>query len=387
MTERRNPALVDAALDLHAAGEIEADTYVVDLDTVDANARALAETAAASDVGLWFVAKQYGRNPLVTAAVAAHVPAAAAIDVREVDGLVTAGARVGNVGHITQVPVRRLPGVLRHEPDFVTVFDRGNLEAVAAASEDVGRVQRVLLKIASDPAGVYPGQEGGFEVADVRGVLEHADALPGVDVVGVTGFPCLLLDPTIGRPVGTATLDRVLAAAEVLRDAGITPEISLPSHSSVSTIPVVAGLGGTWAEPGHALTGTTPEHVLRDDLREVPALVYVSEVAQLGGSTSVFGGGFYPRGRAESVLVACADGRRRGRLLDAPAENIDYYRRFTWTGDGPAARVGDPAVMAFRTQVFVTRSRVAVVSGVSSGRPVVRGLFDSQGRRLDGEPG
>ena len=40
---------------------------------------------------------------------------------------------------------------------------------------------------------------------------------------------------------------------------------------------------------------------------------------------------------------------------------------------------GDPAVMAFRTQFFVTRSRVAVVKGLSSGKPELAGLYSALG--------
>ena len=36
---RRNPRLVEAAIALHQAGEIPANAYVLDLDTVEENAR------------------------------------------------------------------------------------------------------------------------------------------------------------------------------------------------------------------------------------------------------------------------------------------------------------------------------------------------------------
>ncbi|PZF82691.1 alanine racemase [Jiangella anatolica] len=384
MTERRNPALVEAAIDLHRSGAVEPDTYVIDLDAVDHNAAALAAAGGRHGVELWFVAKQYGRNPLVTATVAQHLPLAAAIDHREAGALLGAGARLGNLGHLVQVPARRLPRLLAAGPAYVTVADEQNLAAVAAAASagGRGRVQPVLLKIRGAAESTFPGQDGGFEVSDVAGVLAFAAELGGVRIAGATGFPCLSFDTAAGRPRPTGTLERVLAAAATLRAAGLDPVLSLPSHTSVSTIPQIAALGGTVGEPGHSLTGTTPEHAVDAGLTERPALVYVSEIAQLGSAPSVFGGGFYSRGRARDLVVATAGGVRRATLRDTPAGSIDYYRRFDWLGDGGGARVGDTAVMAFRTQIFVTRSRVAVVSGIGSGRPRLDGVFDALGGRV-----
>lgn len=378
MTERRNPALIEAARELHATGAIEPDTYVVDRDTVVANAAGLAAAALRHGVEPWFVTKQLGRTPALTAAVAAHIPRATAIDVREARAVVRGGALLGNVGHLVQVPRRALPEVLGADPDHVTVYDVANLRAVADAAARLGRRQPVLLRIAGDAATTYPGQEGGIEPADVAQVLELADGLEHVRVAGVTGFPCLLFDSAAEVVRPTPTAERVLAAARALREAGIDPVVNLPSHSSCSTIPLVAELGGTHVEPGHALTGTTPEHAVREDLPERPAIVYVSEVAQESPTAAIFGGGFYPRGHARHVLLG-ADARR-ATLVDTPAENIDYYRRLRLPADAAAARLGEVAVMAFRTQIFVTRSRVAVVDGVHAGRPTVVGVFDATGR-------
>ena len=382
MTRRRNPALLEAAVELHTQGAIEPDTYVIDRDAVNRNAAALAAAADRHRVELWFVAKQYGRNPLITETIARHLPWATAIDAREADALLAGGAQLGNLGHLVQVPRRRLPSLLARQPSYVTVYDTDNLAAVAQAAAAVGIVQPVLLKIAGDPASVYPGQDGGILPDEIERVLAVANRYPSVRVAGATGFPCIVFDQAAGTTTGTGTLERVLQAGKILQRNGLDAKLSLPSHTSVSTIPMIAGLGATFGEPGHALTGTTPEHAVNPDLAEVPAMVYVSEIAQLGTAPSVFGGGFYARGGARSLQVHTAHGTRSAQLLDTPAENIDYYRRFEWTEDGPAAHVGDTAIMAFRTQIFVTRSRVAVVSGISTGRPHLDGVFDSLGRAL-----
>ncbi|MGC5617412.1 alanine racemase [Georgenia sp. Z1491] len=381
---RRNPLLVDAAAQLHADGRVEADTYVVDADAVEANAAALASVAAEHGVTAWFVVKQLGRNPALAARIARHLPRAAAIDLREARVLRSAGVELGNVGHLVQIPVRALDEALAWRPSHVTVYDRANLAAVAAAAERAGIVQDVLLRIAGDPASTYPAQEGGIDLADVAVLLEESDRMAAVRAVGVTGFPCVLLAPDTGEPRLTPTGELVEAAAGVLRDRGIDPVVSMPSLSSCSTIPVLAAHGATHVEPGHALTGTTPEHARRDDLPEVPAMVYISELARTEPDAAVLGGGFYARGHAEHALIDPRGAAVRGRLIGTPPENIDYYRRLGLeAGDRERVRLGDTAVMAFRTQIFATRSRVAVVSGAASGTPVIDGIYDSLGTRIE----
>ncbi|OUZ09042.1 hypothetical protein BHE97_11825 [Aeromicrobium sp. PE09-221] len=381
-TQRRNPALIDAAIALHRDGTIEPDTYVIDRDAVARNAAALAAAGREHGVDLWFVAKQYGRNPLVSTTIAEHIESATAIDHREAQMLLGAGVRLANLGHLVQTPVRRLPALLAAGPDYVTVTDTANLRAVARVASAQGRIQRLLLKIRGARNVTFPGQDGGFELDDVEGALLLARSIDGVEIAGVTGFPCISFDESAQRPEPTDTYPKVAEAAGILRGHGIEALLSLPSHTSVSTIGQIADLGGRFGEPGHALTGTTPEHAVRDDLAEQPALVYVSEIAQLGSAPSVFGGGFYSRGHARRMIVQTDRGLRAASLHKASAASIDYYRRFDWDGDGPAAQIGDTAVMAFRTQIFVTRSQVAVVSGVGIGAPRVDGVFDAQGRRL-----
>ena len=38
--------------------------------------------------------------------------------------------------------------------------------------------------------------------------------------------------------------------------------------------------------------------------------------------------------------------------------------------------------MSYRTQIFVTRSSVAVVKGIKEGNPKLLGIYDSQGRKI-----
>ncbi|MGV9313917.1 alanine racemase [Streptomyces sp. NPDC003691] len=379
----RNPELAEAASALHTSGAVPPDTYVMDLDAVEANAALLAAGAERTGIALWFVVKQFGRNPELIRAVARHIPAAAAIDADEARTLRTAGARLGNVGHLVQIPSRSLPGILAGRPSHVTVYDPANARAVSEAARALGFVQPVLIRLEGTDGACYPGQEGGVPLARLADFAEAAERLDGIRIAGVTAFPCVLCDPVTGVPTATANFRTALAARRLLAERGHHDLLlSAPSATSAASLPLLAELGATHGEPGHALTGTTPLHALDPHQPEKPAYLYVSEVAHIldDGRPAIHGGGFYPRSGVRTALLP-RTGARPG-VIGAPAENIDYYRLLDAPGGGRGVRVGDTALLAFRTQIFVTRSTVAVVSGLSSGTPRLTGLYDARGRAL-----
>lgn len=379
----RNPRLAETAAALHRDGRIPPDTYVMDLDAIEENAALLAAHADRLGLRLWFVVKQIGRNPELIRAIARHIPAFAAIDAREARVLHAAGARPGNLGHLVQIPHRALPELLAWRPEAVTVFDIGNTRAVSDAALRQGVVQDVLVRIEGAPGSVFPGQEGGVPPELLDAFAVEVERLPGVRIAGVTAFPCLSCDPGSGKAQPTPTFERVLEARVLLADRGHGDlKVSAPGATCAATLPLLAQRGATHGEPGHALTGTTPLHVADPAQPERPAYVYISEVAHIlaDGRPALFGGGFYPRGTVAGAYLP-----RSGERLpveDAPAENIDYYRLLSRPRHPRTAQVGDTAVLAFRTQIFVTRSHVAVVRGLASDRPELTGLYDSLGRLL-----
>ncbi|MFF2014245.1 alanine racemase [Streptomyces sp. NPDC058195] len=379
----RNPELVETATALHRSGAIPPDTYVMDLDTIEDNARMLAAEAGRLGLALWFVAKQFGRNPELIRAIARHIPKFAAIDAPEARILHAAGARAGNLGHLAQIPTRSLEEMLAWRPEAVTVYDVANAEAVSRAARRLGSVQHLLVRLQGAPGTVHPGQEGGVSPERLDDFAERVERLPGVRIAGVTAFPCLRCDPDTGEPEPTANLPLALAARDRLAARGHHGlKLSAPGASSVATLPLLARHGATHAEPGHALTGTTPLHA-SGHRSERPGYVYVSEVAHTlaDGRPAVYGGGFYPRARINDALLPRSGVRLA--VHDAPAENIDYYRLLEAPATPGDAGLGDTAVLAFRTQVFVTRSNVAVVAGLLSGTPRLRGLYNALGQTLD----
>ncbi|MFE4058198.1 alanine racemase [Streptomyces sp. NPDC059096] len=382
----RNPALVETATALHVSGAVPPDTYVVDADAVEANAALLAAEAGRLGLSLWFVVKQLGRNPALIRAVARHIPRFAAIDLSEARTLYAAGARAGNLGHLVQIPRRALPEMLARRPEAVTVFDLANARAVSDAAGGLGVVQDVFVRIESAAGSGHPGQEGGVPLDALDGFAAEVEGLPSVRVAGVTAFPCVVCAPDTGLPAPTATFELARSARELLAARGHRGlGLSAPGATSVTALPLLAGLGATHGEPGHSLTGTTPLHAVDPHQPERPAYVYVTEVAHTlaDGRPALFGGGFYARSGVRAALLPRTG--QRLRVCDAPAENIDYYRLLEPPTRGPGGvAAGDTAVLAFRTQIFVTRSTVAVVTGLSTGKPRLAGLYDARGRALEG---
>ena len=152
--------------------------------------------------------------------------------------------------------------------------------------------------------------------------------------------------------------------------------LNTPSATCTHSIPMIAAAGGTHGEPGHGLTGTTPYHAGHPDAEERPGYLYVSEVSHnLGDKAYCYGGGHYRRGHMKNALVGTTpENAKIVPVLPPDDSSIDYH--FELQQNCP---VSAAAVMAFRTQFFVTRSRVAVVKGLSSGKPELAGLYSALG--------
>ena len=391
LIRRRNPALVEQAIALHQAGRLPADTYVIDLDAVEANARHIAGVAARHGLKAYAMTKQMGRNgSFCRAAAKGGIGKAVAVDMECARATRRAGMGLGHLGHLVQVPRAEADAAASLAPDHWTVFNLEKAREAAAASHKRGRRQDLLLRIVAEGDRFYRGHEGGFAAADVVALADAVDAIEGARFSGVTTFPSQLFDAesrTVKPTPNLATLGR---AAEALARAGRSAiEINAPGTTSAAILPMLAAAGATQVEPGHGLTGTTPLHVF-EDLPEVPAVVYLSDVSNLVvGEAYCFGGGLYidpvfpdyPVRAVVSREPTVADAALAGVEIPVPAA-IDYYGMID-AGGAVKPRVGDSVVFGFRPQAFVTRAYTAGVSGLSSGDPVVETIYDAFGRPAD----
>jgi predicted amino acid racemase len=377
-TLKRNPRLIQTAFAFHRAGMIPPNTYLLDYDAVQANARLLYDAAQAANMSLYFITKQIGHNPPILDAIQrGGLLKGTAVDVVEAYTMASNGVTLGNVGHLTQIPTHDIEPILALGPEVVTVFSYEKAQQIAAANHDVD----LLLRVQRPDDFFYPGQVGGIELDSVVDIARRINALPHLRVVGVTSYPCLENDGNQLKPL--PNLETVLKARDLLeRELGYTLRcVNTPGATSVSALSLLSRYGVTHAEPGHALTGTTPLHASGDE-PETPAMVYVSEVSHIQGDTAyIYGGGFYRRSRVAAALI----GSQPEHLAESPvpcshpaADMIDYYGQLDGIPD--RVRVGDTVIAAFRAQIFVTRSHVAAMRGVQTDQPELLGLWDSRGR-------
>jgi len=382
---RRNPALIRHAIALHQAGKLPANSYVIDLDAVEANARAIADAARPLGLTVFAMTKQMGRNADFCAAIVrGGIPAAVAVDLECARAAHRGGLRIGHLGHLVQIPRAEADAAAHLAPDYWTVFNPEKAEQAGDAAARRGRVQNLLARIKAPGDIFYTGHEGGFDADDdIPRVADDLDKLPGARFAGITTFPALLFDVAKRTVSPTPNLRTLQRAAEALARAGRTNiEINTPGTTSATMLAALADAGATQVEPGHGLTGTTPLHV-GEDLPEVPAVVYLSEVSHNhAGLAYCFGGGLYidpvfPAYTPHAMVGADPDSAVPMPVEIPPPEAIDYYGMI----DGPG-RPGDSVVFGFRPQAFVTRAYTVGVSGLRAGTPTVHAVHDSWGRPI-----
>jgi len=387
---RRNPDLVRAAVELHQAGAIPPNSYVLDLDAIRRNSRLIKRAAHKAGLNVYPMTKQVGRNPLFVRAVArAGMSKLVAVDWTEALILARQKAQLGHVGHLVQIPRAAASNIAALSPEVWTVFNPQKAREAAKAAQQVGRTQDLLLRVVRPGDTFYPTHDGGFALDDIVSSVREIARLPNVRVVGVTSFPTLLFDPQKREIHLTPNMETLrLAADRVRREVGLKiTQVNAPGTTSAETMQLLAHAGATHVEPGHGFTGTTPWHAYAD-LPEKPAICYLSEVTDIRASQAyVLGGGLYidpvippyqvrafvgKDGDQALVNIANAD-------LGSPA-GIDYYGLL----DGGSARVeiGDSVVFGFRVQAFVTRAQIAVVRAVSRHRPKLAGLWDTLANRI-----
>ena len=374
-----NPRFIDAMVRLQQAGKLLPDSYAVDMEQFRANGRAIAEAAAEKGIKLYFMLKQIGRNPvLAQELVKLGYDGAVVVDFKEAQVMMRHNIPIGNVGHLVQIPEGMVREVVAYGPEVITVYTADKVRSISRAAQSLGREQKLLIRIFGDGDMIYPGQTAGIHLDELSAFISGIRDLPGIRIAGITSFPCFLYSAEKDDIAPTPNLDTVLKAKQILIDNGIEPEIiNTPSTTCCRTLELMAQYGCNCGEPGHGLTGTTPHHVASVQ-PEKSCIAYVSEISHnFGGLGYCYGGGFYRRSHVENALVgrSFAD-LRPMKVIPPSVEAIDYH-----FGLSEGCAVGETVIMAFRFQVFVTRSDMVLIEGVSSGEPVVSGVWDSLGNK------
>ena len=389
---RRNPNFIETAIALHQAGRIPANSYVLDLDTVEENARSFSEEARNLGLTTFAMTKQVGRNSGFCSAIRrGGIDRIVAVDMACALACESAAIKTGHLGHLVQVPRHEAETAARRvRPDFWTVYSEQKAQEAAAASVAAGRTQRLLARIQTEGDLFYRGHEGGFPAEDIATVAEMLDSLDGASFAGITTFPALLFDNKTGSVLPTPNLSTLTRAREQLRKAGRGDiEVNAPGTTSAVVLGGLADAGATQCEPGNGLHGTTPLHAV-EDLPERPAVIYLTEVSHChGGRAYCFGGGLYidpvfPDYDVKAIVSSepTASASALASVEIPPPSAIDYYGMIDLSAPARPSS-GDTVVFGFRGQAFVTRAQIVGVSGISRGAPHVESIEDSRGNPVD----
>ena len=379
-TVKRNRELAEVSFQMHQSGRIQPDTYVIDVDTFLENAALMLKEAKKMGIRLFFMLKQVGRNPyLAGKLMELGFEGAVAVDYREAKILMNHRIPIANIGHLVQIPNSQIEEFVAYRPKMITVYSEEKISRIHEAAKKLGVVQDVILRVYNDSDMIYSGQTAGFHLNELEALTARIKNLyPCVAITGVTSFPCFLYDETAGDLRATENMNTVKQAVQILdRNRINCSVIDTPSGTCIHALEKIKEQGGNCGEPGHGLSGTTPMHAVKM-MPEIPCVTYVSEVSHnFMGQAYCYGGGYYRRSHLRNALVGKSLEKSKEIGVIPPSdENIDYY-----IGLEKECAVGDTVVMAFRFQIFVTRSDVVLVEGLKENKPYIAGIYNSMGMK------
>lgn len=366
-----NKAFVDTSLDLYKKGLILPDSYCIDVDMFLENAKNILNEAKKYNINLFYMLKQVGRNPYLAKKLEdLGYKGAVCVDFKEVEVMMKNNLKLCNIGHLVQIPKNMLSRVIEYGVEIITVYSYDMIKEISNIALSLNKTQDIMLRILDENSEIYPGQEAGFSVNEIKELIPKLKDLKGVKLNGITSFPCFLYSHDEKCIKETNNLFSVLEVNEFLKNQNLyVKHINLPSVSTVENIKKIYSYGGTDAEPGHALTGTTPLNI--DSGIEIPAYLYISEISHVFKNNSYFyGGGYYPRGHMKHGYID----NKIVNVNNFNATNIDYYLSLEGKYN-----IFDPIILCFRTQMFVTRSDIVLIEGIHSNNIHIVGIYNTQG--------
>lgn len=378
-TYEQNKKLIETSIDLHQKGLILPDSYVIDIDTLITNAKTILKKAKSKNVRLYFMLKQLGRNPYVAKKlIDLGYDGAVVVDFKEAMVMMNNNIPIGNIGNLVQIPNSMLDKVINYGVEHITVFSYSKLKLINDIAKKKNKKQKVIIRVYSDNDKLYPSQEAGININEFKAFLSKCKCLSNIDICGVTSFPAYLYNKELREVEQLNNYNTIHKAVTILKDMGFeVSHINTPSMTCSYVIDNFFKGDNLVGEPGHGLTGSTPMHA-DFDLVEKPCVVYVSEISHnFRDNSYVYGGGYYRRSHVENAIVSDGSNILFDKVLPMDCESIDYYFKLA-----SPHNIGDSVVMAFRYQIFVTRSSVVLLENTDKDARII-GIYDSQGRRIN----
>jgi predicted amino acid racemase len=399
----RNPGLIEAAFQLHQEGRLPSPTQVIDLDAIAKNAAIQAEAAGRLGLRVFAMTKQNGLNPFMTRiALDQGLHSTVAVETLQAHRMHRYGFPLGNVGHLQNVPAAQVARIVAMRPEYVTVYTLEAARRVSDAAAELGHEQDLYVRV-TNPAilegskvvaadeGAFGGLIGGWTEANcVEGIRPLLD-LPNVRVAGLTQFGGVAYqgNKSAAEARPTEALETTMRAKQTLEaELGLEDlHVNCGGNANATTFEMLADVGVTEVEPGLSICGAASFHAT-EDMPEIPAQAVVTEVSHFWeGDVYTVGGVFafvselYDQSPMQALVGSTADEGRERRLTYLYDEMVDAHGVFSADGFQPA--IGDTVTMVHHPQGFLERGYTAAVSGISSGEPVVEGIFDSACHELD----
>ncbi|MCL6087727.1 MAG: alanine racemase [Actinobacteria bacterium] len=387
----KNPNLIKSALLLKKKKLIPSNCFILDLDAIFHNAKEIVQEAKKLNLRLYLMTKQINRNPFAAAiAINCGFSGAVAVDIQCARILNSYGIPVKHAGHLNQVPINDIKYILNIRPEVVTVFSYEEAENISRIAGQLNIIQDLLVRVVGEKDLFFSGQEGGFLENEFEETLNKLLKLKNVNIVGVTSFPCLTYNlNSQDNVIATNNMQTCLRVAEIIskKSQNKIKQINAPGNNYIEVFKILAQLGATHLEPGHALTATTPSHSFKPNNKGIPAALYVSEISHIYKDKAyAYGGGFWKgaplQNNRQNALV--------GEDFDTAVDNmanindleqiIDYH---IILNSKKTFKIGNTVICGFYTQMQMTRAYIAAVSGVSKHNPVLEGIFDNAGNLID----
>lgn len=373
-----NEALVDYAFYLHKHRLIEPDTYLLDYDTIISNYNLIYNEAKKYNIDTFVMTKQFGRHQYLIKGLSKLGAKFVAVDFREAKKIATLKGELSHVGHLVQIPITMINTILEYRPKFITVYSLEQVKQINNYAFSKNFIQNIFIRIIKT---AYNGQESfiyndEYLLSFAKETLKYKH----IKLIGLTTFPCFLFDENTKQVVYTDNAKELIRCYDILKNNGFDLSVkNMPSHNNYSSIPLINSLGATQIEPGHAITGTCPYHAYFPNAKEEKiAIAYVSEVSHHDEHNSyIFGGGHYRRSNWSHVY---SFQKKSFDVIFPDNTSIDYT--IAIRGKIP---IGETVISSFRTQVFVTRSQVALIKGLSKNNPRLSGICDSEGNIIKEE--
>ncbi|MFV0254631.1 MAG: alanine racemase [Erysipelotrichaceae bacterium] len=380
-TRKYNAALIEQTIKLHQDNKLLPDSYIIDVDTFISNAKLMLTEAKASKIDLYFMLKQVGRNPyLAKKLIEIGYKGAVVVDFKEAQLMMQHQIPIANVGHLVQVPKALIKELVAYNCEYFTVYSLAKIKEINAAAQDLGKKQKIMLRVVSNEDMIYSGQYAGFSQNEIVELSAEINKLDNIELAGLTSFPCFIYDHNNQALKPTNNLNTILETQVLLNSLGFCDlNINAPSATSIATLQLMKDYPINSAEPGHGLSGSTPISAMIDTI-EKPCVIYLSEISHnFNNKGYCYGGGLYRRGHLQYALVGKDYNNIKELSVISPdLDSIDYH-----FGLSSECCVSDTVIMAFRFQIFVTRSDVYLIENIKS-NPIIVGHYDSLGRKKNG---